>query len=171
MLNFKPLFAPTNAVRRKQLTVLLFPPRLRVFATTTTRFDGDILRETAAWPWIFILQLHFSLHFSINPLAMAPVQRSPLSSRKAWSRGPDGRLQGLVVNLSGAMTRNKSRVTKTRISLPLTDDNPSPKGSNGGEGRRGTAQRSGTTNSSTRYVHIRETSWIKFPHLVHSLLH
>jgi len=81
---------------------------------------------------------------------MAPVQRSPLSSRKAWSRGPDGRLQGLVVNLSGAMTRNKSRVTKTRISLPLTDDNPSPKGSNGGEGRRGTAQRSGTTNSSTR---------------------
>ena len=83
---------------------------------------------------------------------MAPVQRSPLSSRKAWSRGPDGRLQGLVVNLSGVMTRNKSKVTKTRISLPLTDDNPSSKTSNGGEGRKGTAQPSGAMNSSTRYV-------------------
>ena len=153
--NFKPLFAPTNAVRRKQLTVLLFRPRFRVIATTT-RIDGDILRTTAAW--IFYLQLH-SHHFSINLLAMAPVQRSPLSSRKAWSRGPDGRLQGLVVNLSGAMTRNKSRVTKTRVSLPLADDNPSPKGSNGGEGRK--SQRSAPMNSSTRYVHIGETSLIR----------
>ena len=66
--NFKPLFAPTNAVRRKQLTVLLFRPRFRVIATTT-RIDGDILRTTAAW--IFYLQLHYST--AQSPFLNQPV--------------------------------------------------------------------------------------------------
>ena len=79
---------------------------------------------------------------------MAPVPKSPLS-RKAWSRAADGRLQGIVVNVSGAMTRNKCRVTKTRITLPPADDS-SPKGSDGDAGRKLPADSIGTLNSATR---------------------
>ena len=79
---------------------------------------------------------------------MAPVARSPLS-KKAWCRGADGRLQGLVVNLSGAMTRNKSRVTKTRINMSLADDS-SPKVSKGDAGRKLPADGTVTVKYATK---------------------
>ena len=76
---------------------------------------------------------------------MAPQPNSP-HSKKAWARAADGRLRGVLVNVSGAMTRNKCRVTKTKITVPAAN---SPPDINGG-GSAGTATvSSGTTRRST----------------------
>ena len=77
---------------------------------------------------------------------MTPVPRSPMA-KKAWSRAADGRLQAVVVDVSGAMTRNKCRVTKTRITLPA-DSSP---GSNNRDEKR-TLPADSTVNPVIRYV-------------------